>query len=89
MAKKKNCRRTPAEQVLHREAVRLCSMTDRRLVEQFHRAAEPEMGLVCTCGSMQPTSSAGARASASTKMNTGPGIAETATSAMGATKEPL
>ena len=42
MSKKKNCRRTPAEQVLHREAVRLRNMTDRQLVEQFHRAAEPE-----------------------------------------------
>ena len=45
MAKKKNCRRTPAEQALHREAVRLRSMTDRQLVEQFHRAAEPEMAV--------------------------------------------
>lgn len=43
MAKKKNCRRTPAEQALHREAVRLRNMTDKQLVEQFHRAAEPEM----------------------------------------------
>ena len=43
MSKKKNCRRTPAEQVLHREAVRLRNMTDKQLVEEFHRAAEPEM----------------------------------------------
>lgn len=43
MAKKKNCRRTPAEQALHREAVRLRNMTDKQLVEQFYRAAEPEM----------------------------------------------
>lgn len=43
MSKKKNCRRTPEEQALHREAVRLRSMTDKQLVEQFHRAAEPEM----------------------------------------------
>lgn len=43
MAKRKNCRRTPEEQALHREAVRLRSMTDKQLVEQFHRAAEPEM----------------------------------------------
>lgn len=43
MAKKKNCRRTPEEQALHREAVRLRNMTDRQLVEEFHRAAEPEV----------------------------------------------
>ena len=43
MSKKKNCRRTPAEQALHREAVRLRNMTDKQLVEEFHRAAEPGM----------------------------------------------
>lgn len=43
MSRKKNCRRTPEEQALHREAVRLRSMTDKQLVEEFHRAAEPEM----------------------------------------------
>lgn len=43
MSKKKSCRRTPAEQAIHEEAVRLRKMTDRQLVEQFHRAAEPEM----------------------------------------------
>lgn len=43
MAKKKNCRRTPEDQALHREAVRLRNMTDKQLVEEFHRAAEPEM----------------------------------------------
>lgn len=43
MGKKKNCRRTPAEQAIHEEAVRLRRMTDKQLVEQFHRAAEPEM----------------------------------------------
>lgn len=45
MSRKKNCRRTPAEQAIHREAVRLRNMTDRQLVEQFHRAAEPEMAV--------------------------------------------
>ena len=30
-------------QAIHEEAVRLRRMTDRQLVEQFHRAAEPEM----------------------------------------------
>ena len=43
MSKKKNCRRTPEEQALHREAVRLRNMTDKQLVEEFHRAAEPGM----------------------------------------------
>lgn len=43
MSRKKNCRRTPAEQAIHEEAVRLRKMTDKQLVEQFHRAAEPEM----------------------------------------------
>lgn len=43
MSRKKNCRCTPAEQALHKEAVRLRNMTDKQLVEEFHRAAEPEM----------------------------------------------
>ena len=43
MSKGKNSRRTPEEQALHREAVRLRNMTDKQLVEEFHRAAEPEM----------------------------------------------
>lgn len=43
MSKKKNCRRTPAEQAIHDEAVRLRRLTDKQLVEQFHRAAEPGM----------------------------------------------
>ena len=44
MSKKRKCRMTPEELALHREAVRLRNMTDRQLVEEFHRAAEPEMG---------------------------------------------
>lgn len=43
MSKKKNCRRTPAEQTIHEEAMRLRGLTDKQLVEQFHRAAEPGM----------------------------------------------
>ena len=43
MSRNKNRRRTPAEQALHREAVRLRNMTDKQLVEEFHRAAEPGM----------------------------------------------
>lgn len=45
MSKKRKCRYTPEEQAIHKEAVRLRSMTDRQLVEQFHRAAEPEMAV--------------------------------------------
>ena len=45
MSKKRKCRMTPEEQALHREAVRLRNMTDKQLVEQFHRAAEPEMAV--------------------------------------------
>ena len=41
MSKKKN--KTPEERAMHEEAVRLRKMTDKQLVEQFHRAAEPEM----------------------------------------------
>lgn len=43
MSKKRKCRYTPEELSLHKEAVRLRNMTDRQLVEAFHRAAEPEM----------------------------------------------
>lgn len=43
MSRNKNRRRTPAEQALHKEAVRLRNMTDKQLVEEFHRAAEPRM----------------------------------------------
>lgn len=43
MSRKRNCRRTPTEQAIHEEAVRLRKMTDKQLVEQFHRAAEPDM----------------------------------------------
>ena len=43
MSRKKNCRRTPAEQAIHEEAVRLRRMTDKQLVEQFHRAADSSM----------------------------------------------
>ncbi len=43
MSRKKNCRRTPAEQAIHEEAVRLRKMTDKQLVEQFHRAADSSM----------------------------------------------
>ena len=41
MAKKKKHRCAPVDQALHREAIRLRSMTDKQLVEGFHRAAEP------------------------------------------------
>ncbi len=43
MSKKRKCRMTPEELAIHKEAVRLRGMTDRQLVEKFHRAAEPEV----------------------------------------------
>lgn len=43
MAKKRKCRYSAEELALHEEAVRLRKMTDRQLVEEFHRAAEPEV----------------------------------------------
>lgn len=44
MSKKRN--RTAEEKAIHEEAVRLRKMTDRQLVEEFHRAAEPEVSLL-------------------------------------------
>lgn len=43
MSKKRN--RTAEEKAIHEEAVRLRKMTDRQLVEEFHRAAESEVSL--------------------------------------------
>lgn len=43
MSKKRN--RTAEEKAIHEEAVRLRKMTDRQLVEEFHRATEPEVSL--------------------------------------------
>lgn len=42
MSKKRKCRYTAEELTIHEEAVRLRKMTDRQLVEEFHRAAELE-----------------------------------------------
>lgn len=42
MSKKRKCRYTAEEQAIHEEAVRLRKMTDRQLVEEFHRAADTE-----------------------------------------------
>lgn len=47
MSKKRN--RTAKEKAIHEEAVRLRKMTDRQLVEEFHRAAEPEVSLSSSC----------------------------------------
>lgn len=47
MSKKRN--RTAEEKAIHEEAVRLRKMTDRQLVEEFHRAAEPEVSLSPSC----------------------------------------
>lgn len=41
----KKGRYTEAERAIHKEAVRLRNMTDKQLVEEFHRAAEPEMAV--------------------------------------------
>ena len=49
MAKKRKCRYTAEELAIHEEAVRLRKMTDRQLVEEFHRAAEPEVSLSSSC----------------------------------------
>lgn len=45
MSKKRKCRFTPEESALHKEATRLRRMSDKQLVEEFHRAAEPEMAV--------------------------------------------
>lgn len=42
MAKKRKCRYTTEELAIHEEAVRLRKMTDKQLVEEFHRAADTE-----------------------------------------------
>ena len=42
MSKKRRCRMTPEETALHKEAARLRRMSDKQLVEEFHRAAEPQ-----------------------------------------------
>lgn len=44
MSKKRRYRNTAEEQAIHKEAVRLRNMTDKQLVEEFHRAVDPEMG---------------------------------------------
>lgn len=43
MSKKRKCRYTAEELSIHEEAVRLRKMTDRQLVETFHRAADAEL----------------------------------------------
>lgn len=45
MAKKRKCRYTTEELAIHEEAVRLRKMTDRQLVEEFHRAADTEVAV--------------------------------------------
>ena len=42
MAKKRKCRYTAEELAIHEEAVRLRKMTDRQLVEEFHRSRDAE-----------------------------------------------
>lgn len=43
MSKKRKCKYTAEELSMHEEAVRLRKMTDRQLVETFHRAADAEL----------------------------------------------
>lgn len=45
MSKKRKCRYTTEELAIHEEAVRLRKMTDRQLVEEFHRAADTEVAV--------------------------------------------
>lgn len=40
MAKRRKCRYTAEQLAIHEEAVRLRKMTDKQLVEEFHRAAD-------------------------------------------------
>lgn len=40
MGKKRKCRYTEEELAIHDEAVRLRKMTDKQLVEEFHRARD-------------------------------------------------
>lgn len=57
MSKKRN--RTAEEKAIHEEAVRLRKMTDRQLVEEFHRAAEPEVSLSPSCEAQDEAEAAG------------------------------
>lgn len=43
MSRKRKRSYTPEEMALHKEAVRLRNMTDKQLVEEFHRAADTEL----------------------------------------------
>lgn len=43
MGKRRKSRYTPEELAIHGEAVRLRKMTDKQLVEEFHRAADTEI----------------------------------------------
>ena len=45
MSKKRKCRYTTEELAIHEEAVRLRKMTDKQLVEEFHRAADTEIAV--------------------------------------------
>ena len=43
MSKKRKCRYTSEELAIHEEAVKLRKMTDRQLVEAFHKAGATEV----------------------------------------------
>ncbi|MDE7245538.1 MAG: hypothetical protein K2O18_16415 [Oscillospiraceae bacterium] len=42
MGKKHKCRMTPEEIAIHEEAVRLRRMSDKQLVEEFHRSKDAD-----------------------------------------------
>lgn len=58
MAKKRKCRYTAQELAIHEEAVRLRKMTDKQLVEAFHRAAEEETTVRPSTGAQAATEEA-------------------------------
>jgi hypothetical protein len=45
MSKRRKCRYSAEELAVHEEAVRLRKLTDKQLVEEFHRAAEAEIAV--------------------------------------------
>ena len=45
MGKKRKCRYTTEELAIHEEAVRLRKMTDKQLVQEFHRAADTDIAV--------------------------------------------
>lgn len=57
MGKKHKCRMTPDEIAIHDEAVRLRRMTDRQLVEEFHRSKDADTASTPADGQQEETHS--------------------------------